>query len=299
MENNAAGERRAAFGAGFVCYLVWGFVPLAFQAIARQGVGPWETLAHRVIWGGLAALVFVFGARQGRQVLRVLREPKTLGLLTLSAGLIAVNWVVFIIAVNSGRVIESSLGYFITPLVNMAAGALIFRERLNPIGIAAIALALAGVVIQAFAIGALPVTALLLAASFGGYGVVRKWVSADAQTGLFVECLVLALPALAYIVFIERSGAGHLTAGPEAIAWLIASGPITAVPLALFAWAARRLPLSVMGFMQFIGPTIAFFIGIAQGEAFTAGRAISFGFIWLGAMVFIFGAWQASRRLRA
>ena len=299
MENNAAGERRAAFGAGLVCYLVWGFVPLAFQAIAREGVGPWETLAHRVIWGGLAALVFVIGARQGRQVLRVLREPKTLGLLTLSAALIAVNWVVFIIAVNSGRVIESSLGYFITPLVNMAAGALIFRERLNRIGIAAIALALVGVVIQAFALGALPVTALLLAASFGGYGVVRKWVSADAQTGLFVECLVLAIPALAYIVFIEHSGDGHLAAGPAAVGWLIASGPITAVPLALFAWAARRLPLSVMGFMQFIGPTIAFFIGIAQGEAFTAVRAISFGFIWLGAVVFILGAWQASRRFRA
>ena len=146
----------AALGAGLACYLIWGFVPLAFQAIGRLGVGPWEILAHRTLWGAPTALAFVLMARQGRQVLRVFSNPKLLGGLLLSSGLIAANWIVFIWAVNSGRVLESSLGYYITPLINMAAGVLLFRERFDRVGVAAIALAVLGVVIQAVAVGVAP-----------------------------------------------------------------------------------------------------------------------------------------------
>lgn len=288
---------RTALGAGILCYFIWGFVPLAFQAIGQLGVGPWETLAHRTIWGAPTALIFVLLASQWTQVVAVFRQPKVLAWLALSAGLIAVNWMVFIWAVNSGRVLESSLGYYITPLINMAAGTLLFRERMDRIGVAAIVLAVVGVIIQAVALGHLPLVSLALAFSFGGYGVVRKQVAADAQTGLFIECLLLAVPSFFFVLWLEGQGDGHFRDSPATVAWLIASGPITAVPLVLFAWAARRIPLSFMGFLQFIGPTIAFVIGVTQGEAFTHLRAISFIFIWGGAAVFTYGAWRRSRAL--
>lgn len=297
MSPDETKSNSAALTAGIACYLIWGFVPLVFQLIGRLGVGSWEILAHRIVWSAPTALIFVLLAHQWRQVLAVFRQPKVLAWLALSATLITVNWIIFIWAVNSGRVLETSLGYYINPLVNMACGALLFRERIDGIGKAAIGLAVVGVSIQALALGHLPLVSLALAFSFGGYGVVRKQVAADAQTGLFIECLILGLPSLAFILWLESQGGGHSLASPTATAWLLASGPITAIPLALFAWAARRLPLSAIGFMQFIAPTISFAIGVSQGEAFTPLRALSFVFIWGGAAVFAYGAWRRSRRL--
>ena len=298
MTTSAPGESRLALGAGLGCYLIWGFVPLVFQAIGRLGVGPWEILAHRTLWGAPTALVFVLMARQGRQTIGVFSNPRVLGWLTLSAALIAINWSLYIWAVTSGRVIESSLGYYITPLINMASGALLFRERIDRFGYFAMGLAAVGVAIQGLAIGHLPLVSLALAVSFGGYGIVRKQVQADAQTGLFIECLILAAPGLAYAAWLANHGLGHFTQSPQTTLWLIAAGPITATPLVLFAWCARRLPLSVMGFMQFIGPTIGIAIGVIEGEAFGALRATSFVFIWGGAAVFAIGAWRRARYVR-
>lgn len=291
------GEARLALMAGVGCYFIWGFVPLAFQAIGKLGVGPWETLAHRTFWSIPAAGLFVLLAGQGRQVAAVFRNRAVLAWLILSSLLIATNWIVFIWAVNSGRLLETSLGYYINPLVNMAAGALLFRERIDKVGYAAMSLAGVGVVIQALALGHLPLVSLVLAFSFGGYGVVRKQVAADAQTGLFVECLLMGLLGLAFVIWLQVQGQGHFAQSPATMAWLIASGPITAAPLVLFAWSARRIPLSAMGFMQFVAPTISFVIGILQGELFTPLRALSFAFIWGGAMVFAYGAWRRGRRL--
>jgi chloramphenicol-sensitive protein RarD len=215
----------------------------------------------------------------------------------LSAALIATNWCVFIWAVTSGRVLESSLGYYITPLINMAAGVVLFRERMDKIGMAAIALAVLGVAIQAVALGELPWVSLVLGFSFGAYGIVRKQMTADAQTGLFIECLFLAIPSLVYAIWLANQGQGHFGATTQATLWLIAAGPITAAPLVLFSWAARRIPLSAMGFLQFIAPTMSFAIGVLQGEAFTPLRAVSFAFIWGGAAVFAWGAWTRSRTM--
>lgn len=292
--SSAPGEPRLALTAGIGCYLIWGFVPLVFQAVNRLGVGPWEILAHRIVWSIPTALLFVLLARQGPQVLAVLRNPRTLAWLFLSSLLIAINWVVFIWAVTSNRLLESSLGYYINPLVSMAAGALIFRERIDRIGQVAIGFALVGVAVQAVALGQLPWVSLVLAFSFGGYGVVRKQVAADAQTGFLVETLLVGFAAVAYIVWLAGQGGSHF-ADPGTAAWLIACGPITAIPLVLFSWAARRVPLSLMGFLQFIAPTISFVIGLAQGELFTPLRALSFAFIWGGASVFLYGAWRRSR----
>lgn len=289
----------AALGAGMVCYMIWGIVPLAFQVMGRQGIGAWEILAHRTLWAVPTAFLFVLLARQTPQLLQVLRQPRVMAWLALSAAIIALNWLVFIWAVNNGRVLETSLGYFINPLMAMAAGALIFRERLDAIGKGAIALAAVGVTIQAIALGHLPIISLTLAISFCAYGVIRKRVAADAQTGLLIECLILAVPGVFLIAWLQSTGAGHFTASPSSMAWLLACGPMTAIPLMLFSWAARRIPFSAMGFLQFIAPSMTFVMGVLQGEAFTPLRGVSFGFIWCGAAIFAYGAWRRSRLLRA
>ena len=293
------GESRRALLAGGVCYLIWGFVPLYFQLMGRAGAGSAEILAHRTVWGVPVALAFVLMAGQGPQVLRAARDPRLLAWLALSAVLIAGNWLVFVHAVNTGRLLEGSLGYYINPLINMAAGAVLFRERLSRFGIAAIGAAAVGVALQTWALGHLPVISLTLAATFAAYGIVRKRINVDAQAGLFIEFAFLAIPSAIFATWLQLHGQGHFLTGPVSAALLIGSGAVTVIPLLLFSWAARRMPLSTMGFLQFMGPTISFFIGLAQGEAFTPLRAASFGFIWLGAAIYAFGAWRAGRQLEA
>ena len=289
---------RNAVIAGVMSYVIWGFMPLLFQAMGRAGPDAWEIMTHRVIWGAIAAGALVLVARQGGEVMTALRSRRTLALLCLSAVLIAINWVIFIWAVNSGRTLETSLGYYITPLISMAAGGMMFRERIDGPSRAAMALAAIGVVVQGFAVGHLPWVSIVLALTFGSYGIVRKRVAADAGPGLFIECLLLLIPALAWVVWLEARGSGHFGATPAATLWLIAGGPLTVAPLALFAWAARRIPLSTMGFLQFVSPTISFSVGVAEGEAFTPLRAASFAFIWAGAGVYAWGAWRRGQRAR-
>ena len=298
MASPESGESRLALGAGIGCYLIWGVVPLAFQAMGRLGISSWEILAARTVWATPVALLIVLLARQGGEVRAIVRNARTLAWLLLAAVLIASNWSIYIWAVTSGRVLETSLGYYIIPLIAMAAGAILFRERIDRLGATAMALAGVGVALQAAAIGGLPVVSLALALSFGAYGIVKKRVAASAQAGFFIECGLLAGPGLAYWLWLHAQGHGHFLAAPAASAWLIACGPITAVPLVLFGWAARRIPLSALGFLQFISPSIGFVIGVVQGEPFTPLRAASFGFIWLGVAVFACGAWRKARSVR-
>ena len=289
-------EARTALAAGVICYLIWGFVPLIFQQMAHQGANAWEIMGHRAVWGLVWSLLLVLLARQWSQVMAVLRQPKVLGWLSLSAILIATNWTVYIVAVNNGRTLDASLGYYLNPLLNMAAGAWLFRERIDWAGKIAMALAAIGVVLQTLALGHAPWVSLVLALTFAAYGIIRKRVSVDAQTGLFLECLLLALPGLIWLIHIETTGAGHFTATPAATLWLLFAGPATVIPLALFAWAARRMPLSSMGFLQFLAPTIVFIIGALQGEALGPLRIASFVFIWVAVGVFAVGALLKVRR---
>ena len=292
----ARSETTTALIAGAGCYAMWGFIPLVFQQMGHLGADAWEIMAHRVLWGVFWAGLLVLIARQAAQVRAILTRPRTLAWLLASTVLIAVNWTVYVIAVNSGRTLDASLGYYLNPLLNMAAGAWLFRERIDRFGQAAIALAAVGVILQALALGHPPWISLVLAFSFAAYGVIRKRVEADAQSGLFIECLLLAPLGMIWVAMIETNGTGHLFASPWATFWLLIAGPATVLPLMLFAWAARRMPLSTMGFLQFLAPTISFMIGVSQGEPFSALRAASFGFIWAGATVFAIGAW---RRLKA
>lgn len=293
----AKDEGRAALIAGLGCYTIWGLFPIYMHALGAAGVSPLEITAERTVWALLWAAGLVLAARRTTELKQVLSEPRTLGLLLGSSLLIGINWLLYVIAVNSGRTLEASLGYYINPLLNMAAGALFFRERIDRIGLSAIALAATGVAVQTAAVGHPPLLSLGLAVSFCGYGLIRKQVNADAQTGLFVETAILSVPAIAYVVWLEKTGSGHFGDGVWTTVLLLCAGPLTVAPLALFAWAARRLPLVALGFLQFIAPTLQFFIGVASGEAFTPLRALAFGFIWIGAAVFAFGAWIRYRRL--
>jgi chloramphenicol-sensitive protein RarD len=293
------GETRLALLAGIGCYIIWGAVPLLFIAMHKAGATPWEIVGQRIIWAPLWAGALVLATGRGPAVLAAVRTPRVLGLLALSAVLIATNWSVYVWAVNNGRNIEASLGYYIIPLLAMGAGAIWFHERINRIGYAAITLAAIGVALQAVAIGRIPMVSLFLAFSFGSYGIIRKQVNADAQTGLFIECALLALPGAAFLIWLSHTSHVAFGSGTYPTLLLLTAGPVTVAPLAIFAWTARRLPLSTLGFLQFIGPTIGFFIGVANGEPLGTMRIVSFVFIWAGASVFAFGAWRAGRRLGA
>ncbi len=292
---DAKDESRAAVLAGVVSYSLWGILPLYFHLLSGFGVGSWEMIAHRTLWSVIWAGLLVFAAKQGGEVARVLREPRTLAILAASTAAIFINWTIYVFAVNAGHVLETSLGYYINPLMTMAVGALLFREKIDRLGLAAIALACIGVAIQTVALGHLPIVSIGLALAFLAYTILRRQVKADAQTGLFVECAYLALPGLLYVLHLQQSSAGHFLGDGRLTLLLMLAGPATVAPLALFAWSARRMPLSAMGFLQFLAPTIQFAIGVALGEAFTPMRALSFVFIWLGVGVFVYGAWKRSR----
>ena len=278
---------------------MWGLMPLMFQAMGRAGISPAEITGHRALWSVFWAAALVLIAHQWTQVLGILRQPKTLGLLTLSALLIGSNWLIFLIAVNHGHTLEASLGYYINPLMNMLAGTLLFRERISRLGWVAVALAVIGVLFQTLALGHPPIMSLTLALTFCLYSVIRKQVAADAQSGLFIECLILTLPGAAYVAWLQMQGQGHLTTSLSDFTLLLLLGPATVIPLAAFSWSARRIPLSALSFIQFIGPTVQFGIGLANGEPFTSLRAISFAFIWSGVLVFAYGAWKKTRPLDA
>jgi len=294
----APGDSRAALIASIVNNLLWGGAPLLFMALGRAGATSWEIVAHRAMWSAPWALLLVLLAGQGGQVARAFGSPKTLGLLALSAVSIATGWSLYVWAVNHGKNLESSLGYYINPLMNMAAGAVLFRERLDRVGLAAIALAVIGVAIQTVALGHLPVISLVLATTFWIYGLIRRHVDVDGQAGLLIECLFMAGPGILAVFWLSHAGAGIFgrSLGPSLLMTLV--GPVTVFPLALFAWSARRLTFATLGFLQFLSPTVGFSIGVATGEPLTPLRLLSFAFIWAGAAMFAYGAWRASRRVQ-
>ena len=285
-------------GLAVMCYAIWGFVPLFYVPIHAFGGGAVEIIAHRSVWALAWAGGLVWATKQWPEVAAAFRSPHLRWMLLVTSLLVATNWGIYVWAVTNGHTVESALGYYLNPVLNMAAGALLFRERLDNWGKGAIALAFIGVIIQAVAIGHVPWIALSLAVSFGSYGILRKQLPVNALAGLFVECAYLFLPALIYIVWFETTGQGHFFLHPTNAFWFLLTGPVTVLPLALFSHVARRLPLSTMGFIQFIGPTITFAIGLFQGEPFTVLRGVSFAFIWLGALVFAFGAWRRLKDLR-
>jgi chloramphenicol-sensitive protein RarD len=294
----SGGSSRPALTAAVVSYSVWGVLPLFYQMMAALGAGSAEIVAWRTLWAVPFAGLLVVATGKTAAFREVLGRPRTLAALALSATLIGVNWLIYVWAVDHHRTLSASLGSYISPLMNMAAGALFFKERVHGRGWLAVALAAVGVVLQGVALGAPPWVSLALALTFCSYGIVRKQVAADAQTGLFVEYLILVIPAAACVAWLMAGGALRFGSGAAITGLLVLGGPVSVVPLATFAWAARRLPLTVMGFLQFILPTLQFAVGIATGEALTPLTIASFGFIWAGVAVFVWSAVRATRQLQ-
>ncbi len=280
---------------GLVAYLMWGLLPIYFILI--EDVRPLEVLAHRIVWAIPLGAAIILVRKQWGAVLAALCSLRTFSLLLCSAALIAVNWFVYIVAVQSEQVFQASLGYYINPLVNVAAGMLFFREQLRRMQLFAVFVATIGVAVLTVSGGQLPWISLVLASSFALYGIIRKQISVGAMPGLFVETLFLVPAAAVYLWHLYRSGVAAF--GSSSMSYdllLFASGPLTVIPLLFFALAARGMPLSVLGMLQFIAPTLQFLVGLAYGESLTVAHIICFSLIWVAIIVFASDAWYSSRR---
>lgn len=279
-------------------FLIWGVVPLYWHLL--KAVPSFQIIAHRIVWSAVLVLGWLL-LKNGLGWWRQIRaQPRAVPLLGVSSLLIAFNWGLYIWAVNAGHVVETSLGYFINPLINVVLGVLVLRERLSPAQWIAVGFALAGVAWLTVQAGSPPWIALGLAFSFGLYGLVRKTVAVDAVAGLGVESLYLFLPGLAYVVWGEFGHGGGFVDG---YGWrddllLVLGGVVSAVPLIGFAYGVRRIPLSVVGLLQYIAPSLQLLIGVLVfKEAFDATRAVGFAAIWAGLLIFASdGLWRARRR---
>lgn len=262
-------------------YVLWGLLPLFWHALS--GVPAIEILAHRIVWALVVTLLFSAATGRLPALWANLRTRRTLLVFTLSSVLLTANWFIYIWAVNAGFVVETSLGYFINPLVNVVLGMIFLRERLRPGQIAAVGVAFAGVLYLSILYGTPPWIALALAGSFGCYGLLRKIAPIGSLEGLTLETLIVALPALIFLLFIESSGGGaFVRAGLPTTILLAASGIVTAVPLLLFASGARQITMISLGILQYIAPTIQFALGITVfGETVTPQRLIGFALVWL------------------
>jgi chloramphenicol-sensitive protein RarD len=278
-------RRGTAFGAA--AYLLWGLFPLYFPLL--EPAGALEILAHRVVWSLVVVLVLLAAGRSWSWVRPLLRDRRTLASMVLAAALIALNWALYIWAVNSEHVVETSLGYFITPVVLVLIGVVVLHERLRPVQWAAIGLGTVAVLVLTVDYGRPPWIALGLAASFATYGLIKKRVGATvgAVQSLTVETAALVLPALAYLLTLESRGEGHFGHVGVGHSLLLASaGVATAVPLLLFASAARRVPLSTLGLLQYLAPVLQFLIGVVvYDEPMPASRLAGFALVWTALLV--------------
>ncbi len=280
-------------------YAIWGLSPLFYMLLDFTSAA--EIVLHRAIWSAPVLMIMLFAASRWQATLKVLSDRKTLMVLFATAILIGANWWGFIFAVNTGRVLEVSLGYFINPLMHIAVGVFVLNERFGRWRALAVGLAALGVLNQVITVGEPPILALFLAISFTAYAYIRKTIAVDGRVGLFWETVLIAIPSLPALIFLEYSGGGHFFDGWRQAALLIMTGPMTVAPLLLFILGARGLSLAVIGVAQFLAPSIQFAVGIATGEAFGAANAITFGLIWLGLAVFVFDLirYEAKRRRSA
>jgi chloramphenicol-sensitive protein RarD len=282
----AARDAQSGLIVGLFCYLLWGFLPLLFHAL--QDVGAVTIVADRTI-----ASLFVVGAilllrSRMSEVAAALRDPQTLRSMVISSVLLAANWLIFVWAVEQNQVLEASFGYFINPLVNVAIGMVLLGERQNPWQWTAIGVALIAIVIQAIGVGRFPWIAVSLALTFGFYGYFRKTAKVGSASGLFVETLILTPLAIAYLAYtFVRDGGVGLHADPYHFFLLLLTGPATAAPLLMFAYAVQRLRLTTIGMLQYLSPSIAFLLAItAFGEPINPVRLLSFGLIWLSLVIY-------------
>ncbi len=296
--SNAHSEARLGIVAGLIAYSLWGVFPVYFKII--EAVPPTEVLAHRIVWAvPFGALILLF-RRQWPEVRRALTDRTMVSWLGLSALFITVNWFIYIWAVQNERIFETSLGYYINPLMYVFIGVLFFGERLRSLQLAAVIFASVGVLVLTLSGGTFPWVAISLAVFFTAYGVIRKRVAIGAMPGLFVETALLFPFAMVWMTWLLLAGQASFGTQDMSLAMLLlAAGPVTVVPLLLFAVAARRLPLTMIGFMQFLAPTLQFLTGIYYGEKLTTAHQICFGLIWVAVILFSADAIRAGRKKAA
>lgn len=295
-----AGHQQSAAGLryGLLAYLIWGFFPVYFKALAA--VPPLQVLCHRIVWSVLFLWIIIGLRSKWRDLRDAFRNRKVLALLTFSALLIATNWLVFIIAVGHAQVIQSSLGYFMTPFISVLLGVIFLQERLRRLQLVSLLLAAVGVVLLTIQLGHVPWAAVMLALTFGSYGLVRKVVAVDSLTGLTVETLLLGPMALGYLIFVYWQGSNAFPLqGTQTSLLLGLSGVATAVPLLLFASAARRLRLATIGFLQYLTPTFHFLLAVLlYKEPFTQAHLVSFLLIWGGLCCYSYDAYRGVKAAR-
>lgn len=274
-------ESFKGFIATLATFVVWGFLPAYWKLI--QSVSPLEILAHRIIWSVAFLGILISVKKQWNKVIKALTTPSVLRMLIITGTLVCGNWLIYIWAVNSERVIEASLGYYITPLVNVLFGFIFFRDRLRLFQWLAIFLAASGVLFQLVKYGELPWVSLGLAFTFGSYSLLRKIATVESSIGLFVETLFLSIPALIYLGSLELHGGGSFThSGMNIDLLLIGTGLATSIPLITFVYGAKKLSLVTVGLLQYLSPTISFLLGIfAYGEPFTRAQFVTFTCIWV------------------
>ncbi|HAM15770.1 MAG TPA: EamA family transporter RarD [Eggerthellaceae bacterium] len=293
-------EERRGVLCGLFCYVFWGLCPIYWKLLLE--VNSFEIIAHRIIWCFAVTLVVCAVGRLGFGEL--VRQRRAWRYLVPSSLLISVNWALYIYAVNSGNVIETAIGYYINPLVSIVLGVVVFRERLTRLQTLAVALCTFGIVFFTVNYGRFPWIALSLAFSFGAYGAVKKKAGYAATPALAFESMVMLVPAIVLAIVLAQVTGTHAFLGDTATAhgWLLTAllvlaGPVTAVPLILFASAANRIPLSLLGFIQYVSPTIALLSGVFLfGEAFTVAHAVCLGCIWAGLAIVSAETVAASRK---
>src|SRR2546423_7662578 len=297
-KDSGKSRQTSALIAGIAAFTTWGLIP-GYWKLLKVVSAP-EILAHRFVWTSVFLVGLLSWQQRWSDVKNVLASRRAT-VFCLAAGLaIATNWFFFIFAVIIGRVLETSLGYFMTPLVNVLFGAIFLRERLTRLQVLSVLLATTAVLYLTFGYGHFPWIALALCSSFGLYGLLRKKSGTAAIPGLFIETISLVPIALTYLLFLKQTGT--FTFGPANLSMsilLITTGIVTAVPLFWFGHAARHLPLTTLGFLQYLAPTVSFFLGVfAYHEPFTRGHLITFGLIWIALAIFSTEAilrWRATR----
>ena len=281
---------------GVSAYIIWGLLPLYWKLVEEAGA--YEILAHRGIWSLLICLSLLALRKQLKSAYKMVRSSRTLSLLFLASGLLTINWGVYIWSVTVNRVVEAALGYYITPLINVTFGVLLLREKLRPAQWIAVALAAAGVVILTLGYGSLPWIALVLAISWGSYSLIKKSLNLGALETLSLETLFAFLPNLVFLFIIQGNGSAEFGSTWTISILLFGAGAATVIPLLLFNGSTTRLPLSTVGLLQYITPTIMFFIGIyINNEDISMTKVIGFAFIWLALAVLSRDLYRSSRPL--
>ena len=277
-------------------YIAWGLFPLYFRQVAD--VPALEVVVHRTLWALVVVLGLLALRRQWGWLGAVARQPRVLGAFALSAVLLSGNWLTYVWAVQNQHVVDASLGYFILPLVHVALGFVFLRERPRPGQWLAVAVAAAGVLWLAVQAGRLPWIALVLALTFGFYGLLRKVAVLGALEGLTLETLMLAPVAAIALGWWTWHGEGALAhVDVTTLGWLVLAGPLTAAPLLLFAAGARRIPMATLGILQYISPTLQFALGVwVFNEAFEAGRVVGFALIWTALVIYSIEGWRVRQR---